>query len=258
MPAGLVHRGATLLESVALDVPVYVVRHPTAGLIVFDTGLPPAGRDESPVDQLFERVPGQDIAAQMRVVGLPPQQVSTVVLSHLHIDHTGSIPSFPQAQLVVARAELESARAVWLWEAPFYRPSDYEGHREVREIDYSDAQAVATFTRSLDLFGDGSVLLIDLMGHTAGSQGLLVRSSSGPVLLTGDAAYTQSSWRYGSMPLLAFDLDAWWLVSWKIKKFSQLEPALLVLPGHDLKPARDAPAGRIAVHEFEAAAAVSD
>jgi glyoxylase-like metal-dependent hydrolase (beta-lactamase superfamily II) len=57
-------------------------------------------------------------------------------------------------------------------------------------IDYDlDGPPVLTFTRSHDLFGDGSVVLVDLAGHTPGSVGVLLHTSAGPVLLAGDAAW---------------------------------------------------------------------
>ena len=57
-------------------------------------------------------------------------------------------------------------------------------------IDYDlDGPPVLTFTRSHDLFGDGSVVLVDLAGHTPGSVGVLLHTSAGHVLLAGDAAW---------------------------------------------------------------------
>lgn len=57
-------------------------------------------------------------------------------------------------------------------------------------LDYElDGPPVSTFTSSHDLFGDGSVMIVDLAGHTPGSVGVLARTSSGPVLLAGDAAW---------------------------------------------------------------------
>jgi glyoxylase-like metal-dependent hydrolase (beta-lactamase superfamily II) len=254
VPAGLVHRGATLFESRALDVPAFVVRHPTSGLVVFDTGLPVASSDDGPFSDLLERVEDRDLAAQMRGAGLEPDEVGFVVLSHLHFDHTGSIASFPQAQMLVARSELASARNARFWETPSFHPPDYEKHHNVKEVDYGATGGFATFDGHVDLFGDHSVVLVDLMGHTPGSQGLVVAHQDGPVLLTGDASYTDSSWRYGIRPLMAYDMDAWWLVSWKIKKFAQLVPTLLVLPGHDLKPVRALEDERVVLHAFDVGA----
>ena len=52
-----------------------------------------------------------------------------------------------------------------------------------------DGPPVLTFTRSHDLFGDGSVVMVDLAGHTPGSIGLLLHTVDGWVLLAGDAAW---------------------------------------------------------------------
>ena len=57
-------------------------------------------------------------------------------------------------------------------------------------IDYDlDGPPILTITRSHDLFGDGSVVLVDLAGHTPGSVGVLLHTSAGHVLLAGDAAW---------------------------------------------------------------------
>jgi glyoxylase-like metal-dependent hydrolase (beta-lactamase superfamily II) len=52
-----------------------------------------------------------------------------------------------------------------------------------------DGPGVSAFERSHDLFGDRSVLLVDLAGHTPGSVGILVNTASGWILLAGDAAW---------------------------------------------------------------------
>ena len=52
-----------------------------------------------------------------------------------------------------------------------------------------DGPPVLTFERSHDLFGDASVTLVELAGHTPGSVGVLLRTAAGPVLVAGDAAW---------------------------------------------------------------------
>jgi glyoxylase-like metal-dependent hydrolase (beta-lactamase superfamily II) len=48
---------------------------------------------------------------------------------------------------------------------------------------------VLTFTRSHNLFGDQSVLLVDLPCHTPGSVGVLAHTGRGWILIAGDAAW---------------------------------------------------------------------
>jgi glyoxylase-like metal-dependent hydrolase (beta-lactamase superfamily II) len=72
-----------------------------------------------------------------------------------------------------------------------------------------------------------------LPGHTVGSLGVIVRVQDGPVLLVGDAAPVEESWRFAAMPFVAEDRDLWWETIWRIKKFQQLVAGALVLGGHD-------------------------
>jgi glyoxylase-like metal-dependent hydrolase (beta-lactamase superfamily II) len=253
VPAGLVYRGASLLETRELDVPAFVVRHPNDGLVVFDTGLRAGSgttSDDSVLAGAFHTEPGQDLPTQMQSAGLLPAEVRFVVLSHLHLDHTGEIGAFSEAEILVSGSELAAARSPHWWESLSFRSGDYEKGGELKEIDYDGTERVATFDGHIDLLGDGSILLVDLAGHTAGSQGLLVAAGERPVLLTGDASYMETSWRHGARPLLAYDGDLWWQVSWKIKKFSELEPTLMVLPGHDLAAVEREVEGPVIYHAF--------
>jgi glyoxylase-like metal-dependent hydrolase (beta-lactamase superfamily II) len=53
------------------------------------------------------------------------------------------------------------------------------------------------------------------------------------VLLTGDAAWTEKSWRWPARPISAGDMSRWVEQAWRIHKFAMLEPRLVVVPGHD-------------------------
>ena len=241
IPEASLHRAGNLTERRTIDVPAFVITHPREGLTVFDTGLnPKAGDPSSGYLGGLQRglsqpstAAGQDLPSQMRAIGFDPADVKRVILSHMHFDHTGTVESFPNAKVIVARSEREG-----LSEVPLYRdysvPADFDDVRDWEEVDFDTAGPVGTFSRHRDLFGDSSALLIDLSGHTEGSLGLLVRTVSGPILLVGDAAFVEESWRFASPPLIAADSDAWWNTVWRVKKFAQLEPSLTVIPGHDL------------------------
>ena len=56
------------------------------------------------------------------------------------------------------------------------------------------------FDGVVDIFGDASVFAISVPGHTAGSTAYLIRSTQGPVLLTGDASHTRWGWEHGVEP----------------------------------------------------------
>jgi glyoxylase-like metal-dependent hydrolase (beta-lactamase superfamily II) len=240
-PAALYQAGGSWFEMQTVAVPAFVIEHPEHGLIVFDCGLSErvAAEPSSYLGafagfDLVRAERGQDLPAQMRAAGLDPERVSTVVLSHLHFDHTGSVEAFAGARVVVARAELDAANAADWYQRSLMRPEDYDAVDDWQPVDYVHSGPFATFDGHFDLFDDGSVILVDLAGHTAGTQGAIVMAEAAPVLLTGDAAYLEANWRYVARPAFAHDMDRWWEVAWRIKKLSQLAPATVVLPGHDM------------------------
>jgi glyoxylase-like metal-dependent hydrolase (beta-lactamase superfamily II) len=64
---------------------------------------------------------------------------------------------------------------------------------------------------------------------------MIVRLQDGPVLLAGDAAPVEESWRFAAMPFVAEDHDLWWDSMWRIKRFLQLVPGSVVFGGHDVR-----------------------
>jgi glyoxylase-like metal-dependent hydrolase (beta-lactamase superfamily II) len=257
LPKATVFRGGSWLSNMDLPATAFVISHPTEGLIVFDTGFNERIY-ESPNDYIgfatsivgsFAMADRQDLVSQMRDAGFDPDNVSHVVLSHMHFDHTGSVEAFANADVVVAYDELQDAVHDSSL-VSFFRDEDFDEVREWTEVDFEDFEPYATFRSAADLLGDGSLLLIDLSGHTAGSMGLMVFTTDGPVLLTGDAAYVEESWRFSAVPLLADDMDLWWEQVWRIKKFAQLVPSALIIPGHDLRILDRVEMPTVHMHEF--------
>ena len=245
LPSGALYKGGSWAVPRDLVASAFVIEHPQAGLLVFDTGLSPMLRTD-PVGYVgwfmgnlgrFNAPEGADLPSQMRAAGLEPDEVSRVVVSHLHFDHTGTMEAFPNATAVVSSEEKKAAAAA-PWMQDYFVGGDYNSIDDWMEIDYSKAAAFATFIAHHDLLGDGSVILVDLRGHTAGSQGMLLMMEGSPVLLTGDAAWVEENWRYAAIPSMAYDMDLWWEQIWRIKKFVQLVPDALIVAGHDLTTAR--------------------
>ncbi len=169
LPQAAAWAGGYWMSSERFDMLAFVIEHPEHGLVVFDTGLSPKIVDDSEayMGKLLswmsrpEMSEGMDLPSQMRAVGLDPAAVDTVVLSHLHFDHTGSLEEFPNATVVVAGAELAEARSD-SWRNTYVLPGDFDGVTSWREIDFEDAEPVATFVAGIDLFGDGSMHVVDL------------------------------------------------------------------------------------------------
>jgi glyoxylase-like metal-dependent hydrolase (beta-lactamase superfamily II) len=106
--------------------------------------------------------------------------------THAHWDHVCGLLDLPGLPVYLHRPERE-----WITTGSVAPAGGVRDSLKGREtIDYDlDGPGVLTFTRSHDLFNDGSVVLVDLAGHTPGSVGVLLHTSSGHVLLAGDAAW---------------------------------------------------------------------
>lgn len=165
----------------------------------------------------------QHCVAQLRKLGVTPESLGHVVQTHLHIDHTGALGHFPDAAIVVHARELRAARAA---EAPI--SSGY-----VRE-DYERPELRWQLTEGeLDLFGDGTVLLLETPGHSAGHMSLLLGlEETGPVLLTADAADNRAQWEGRQHPRALFSREQATRSLEHLRELAQRTDALLVL-GHE-------------------------
>jgi len=145
----------------------YLVRHGDQYLL-WDTGVAGPAKE-----WVFTISLKQRIVDQLARLKLTPADVDYVGVSHYHDDHTGQAKDFPQATLLMGSGD---------WEAVKKRPET-----AARFKPWIDGGAkVEPVTRDKDVFGDQSVVVLDMPGHTPGHKALLVRLKSGAVLLTGD------------------------------------------------------------------------
>jgi glyoxylase-like metal-dependent hydrolase (beta-lactamase superfamily II) len=119
-----------------------------------------------------------------QLTGVPP--VDFALPTHAHWDHISGLLDFPGLPVHLHRAERE-----WVSSGPVAPVGGVrDSLRDRPLVDYElDGPPVSTFTRSHDLFGDNSVILVDLAGHTPGSVGVLAHTLRGWVLVAGDAAW---------------------------------------------------------------------
>ena len=252
----LVYRDGSLPQQHTLDILVFGIEHPKQGLVLVGTGLnrglaEDAPRYLGPVRSVFGQAdmqPGQDILSQLKTAQISAERVKSVILPDLRLDHSGELESLSQAAAVVTREEHVAA----LGSSPLglYMADEFDQVEKWQFVDFSTAPPLGTFAGSHDLFGDGSIELIDVAGATAGGLAVLVRLPERPVLLCGNLAWTHSQARYAWEPGLAFNRVLWWEKIWRLKKFKDLVPELLVLPDHDWEAVRKVEASDITMHEF--------
>jgi glyoxylase-like metal-dependent hydrolase (beta-lactamase superfamily II) len=221
--------GTLALDGVEVPVPFFLIRHPRGDVIV-DGGNPLAVVDDArahwgPLTKMFEvhMTAEQHCLAQLERLGVPPESIRHVVQTHLHMDHTGALGHFPDAIVHVHARELEAARAEPSPVGAGYVHADYD-RAELRW---------ETTDRELDLFGDGTVRLIETPGHSAGHMSLLLTlTETGRVLLTADAADNRDQWEGRLRPRALFSRELAARSIERLRELAHQTGALLVL-GHD-------------------------
>ncbi len=229
-----------------LPINVYVIEH-EKGLVLFDTGQDRRSVTDSRyfprgfAGLIFRRLArfaireDETLTAGLIRLGYSPEQVDIAVVSHLHQDHMGGITELPNARLIVSAAEWKQL------ESPI---AEVEGflveHIRVAGLDWqqvtparSDDPKIAPFTSSHDVFGDGSLLLLETPGHTAGSLSMLVeRGPLPPLLLVGDLTYDIDLLAAGRLPGLGHRAGVK-NSSQRVLELRRRRPGLVVLAAHD-------------------------
>lgn len=227
---------------VPVPIPAFLVEHPTAGPVLVDTGMAPAVAQDGPralgraAGLAFDiaMTPDQAVPAQLVARGVDPMDVRTIVMTHLHYDHTGAVAAFPQATFVVDVAEWRAARSGGFTKG--YIPKLFDHPYDWREVDFDDPRvsSFAGFGRTVDLFGDGTIRLIATPGHSTGHLSVLLRLESGrEVLLTGDAAYSRRSIEEDLVPVFAADVHRYRRSLGEIRRYVARTPDAKVICGHD-------------------------
>lgn len=168
----------------------YLIRHGDRYMI-WDTGNALDGAPEAP------KVPLVDLLAR---IGVKPDAIDYVGISHHHLDHTGQAAAFPRATLLIGKGDWDLLSAA---EPPYGMDAKEFAQRSGRLAPWiSGGGKVELLTRDRkDVFGDGTVVMINLPGHTPGHHGLLVKlEHAGYVLLSGDVSHFHENYASDGIP----------------------------------------------------------
>ncbi|HEY1243433.1 MAG TPA: N-acyl homoserine lactonase family protein [Hyphomicrobiaceae bacterium] len=135
-----------------------------------------------------------DLLAQLNV---KPEQVKFVGISHFHGDHIGQVNSFPKATLLIGQRD---------WDVLTSKSPPPNAKPALVSNWISGGGKVETVAQDKDVFGDGTVVMLNTPGHTPGHHSLLVRlAGKGPVILSGDAVHFQENYARDGVPWFNFD-----------------------------------------------------
>ncbi len=192
-----------------MPVSVYLIEHPK-GLILFDTGwsraMSPNGKYDkkaqikslgSPILYCINQgfiEKGKAIDERLNELGYKPSDIDYVLLSHLDCDHANGLELVKNAKnILVSNDEFEMLKKP----SPIIKirfQIKWWKNTKIKGFDYNDNQG--PFQKSFDLFGDGSIELINIAGHSDGLCALKIKNDDGKyVLLFSDGGYGEKSWK---------------------------------------------------------------
>lgn len=229
--------------NVTIPIPAFVIRHPGAGPFLVDTGLHAsvASRPTENLGRVFGGrggaaiAPGRDLPAQLRDRGIEPKSLRLVVMTHMHFDHTSGMSQFPGAMFVITEEEWTAATTDSRPLLRGYRPAHFDYAFDYRTISYDSPgiSSYASFGRTFDLFGDGSVRLASTPGHSAGHQSVICRLRDRDLVIAGDAIYTLGQLADAPEPPRPVDRHNWQRSMRELRQFATTYPQAVVIPGHD-------------------------
>jgi len=170
-------------KSVHLADPCFLIVHPK-GILLWDTGLPDSLITKPETLDIYHLTKSISLQDNLKKINLKPSDINYVSVSHSHFDHMSNLDQFPNSTWILQKAELDYAQKN---SNPFI-------------VDASKLKSWKTakkllITGDYDVFGDGSVIILNTPGHTPGHQSLLLKlPQSGVVILSGDLFHQKASY----------------------------------------------------------------
>lgn len=198
IPECIAVRGAMSFVPRVITYSAVLIRHPRATFL-YDTGLCAdvytylVSRPLLFRKTLANFTLEQSLHDHLQRLNVARGELDFALLSHLHWDHVSGIPDIPGVPLRINRVEYDAAR-YGLFAANNDLVSQLMCDNPIELFDCA-GPAYEGFRSSYDLFGDGSVVLVPLPGHTAGNTGMFINRSNGSrVFLLGDAAWVSENY----------------------------------------------------------------
>ena len=171
---------------------------------------------------------GEALVEQLAEKNISPADIDCVIMSHLHSDHASGLKQFSAAKkILVSAPELEDTKKFPIrYVSSMWKGINFE------TFDFQDS-GVGPVGKSFDFFGDGSIELINIPGHTSGLVAMKISNGDKFVLLFADGGYAEKSWREEIPPGTALDENlALESLRW-IAKVSRLPECVESLANHD-------------------------
>ena len=196
-------------KQLILPVSAYLIMHPE-GNILIDTGWDTKYSTERPTEWLglVDRISrpilkeNEGIDSKLAELGLQDTDIDAVYFSHLDFDHTSGIrlvknaKAFYAAKEEITDAKKNRIRYVDTW----------TGIADIEPFEYENT-GIGPVGKSFDVFGDGTVILVNIPGHSHGLFAVKVTGSKNYMILANDGAYLQDSFEKQIIPGFIVDKE---------------------------------------------------
>ncbi len=162
-------------------------------VILVDTGFPAEQPEEVP-DENTMIYTGEAVRTYREAfarAGYKPEQVSEILITHRHIDHTGELRYFPDAKILVNEEEIDA--------------DEFKGIENIVPVKFEDGP-YHNFPESKKI-ADG-VYYIKAKGHTVGNSIVIVESDGLFYMIHGDVTYTDEALYENKLSAVFDDKDA--------------------------------------------------
>ncbi|MDH4216563.1 MAG: MBL fold metallo-hydrolase [Gallionella sp.] len=189
-----------------IQVYAYLLKHPQRGNFIVDTGVSRKLVDDPGKEGLNWMIQKAMHIEKLRIHKSTDRilqdmggKLSGVMFTHLHIDHIAGMPDIPNdVPLYVGATESTATHLKNM----FVRGATGQLLKDKQPLQewHFQPDPQNQFEGIVDIFEDGSVFAISVPGHSPGSTAFLIRTTHGPVLLTGDACITRWGWEHTVEP----------------------------------------------------------
>ena len=162
-------------------------------VILIDTGLPTGTPEETPNEDSILYT-GKDICSYMeafKALGYKPEQVTKILLTHKHADHSGELRSFPNAKIYVNKEEVNA--------------TELQGLNNIVPVSFTDG-AYYNFPETQKI-AEG-IRFIKAQGHTNGNSIVIVENEGLFYLIHGDVTYVDEALYENKLSVVFDDLAA--------------------------------------------------
>ncbi len=182
-------------------------------VILVDTGIP-AGTPEEVPNENSVAFTGKDICTYMeafRALGYKPEQVTKILLTHRHADHSGELRSFPNAKIYVNKEETDAA--------------ELQGITNIVPVDFTDG-AYYNFPECQKI-QDG-IYFIKAKGHTKGNSIVVVEMDGLFYMIHGDITYVDEALYKNKLSVVYDDQPAARETLDRVREFIRNHPTVYV------------------------------